>query len=662
MNRRAGRPAGKKDSLPLDLTAWAALILFWAGLTFFYKPGHASLWLGAALAVSASAAFLASIQKKRGFEERGKAFFFCSLCLLAGVLARQYHGFEYLLFPLSAGVSALAGPEVFLPVWAFAPLSLLKSWPVSRLAVFSASLWISGGLAFYAVKNFRGRTASLNQQLYDMTAARPGMGVFLDSPDMKSASENELANMINAARECLGADTASVFAAAHGALSVRCSTDPETRLLTEGLIWLCFKDGRPVHHFDLSSGGGGVPISPGYSVSGGIASLMALPLSDGKIVTGVLAVSSRQANAFAGKEEQMKAWAALFSSAFKRQRVYDELERNLAGFEVLKDESQKLIGALASKEMAKGAVSGFRRIAPMGTALFLRSGSAPAGFALAASAGITAPEKGKTYFESFRGSIIESTIREGSGRSEPVYLSDITGYALPPLPFDPGPVRSVLFQPLADEEEVLGVAAMLSPEASPLSVHQIELVRMFAGQLAISLSRAMLHEKLEKLAVSDGLTGLYNHRSFQERLANEFKRLERYPGPVSLLLIDIDFFKKVNDTYGHPAGDVVLKGVAGVIREVLRETDFAARYGGEEFAALLLDSGRKMAAQAGERLRAAVAGTTFKAGPKDIKVTVSIGAASFPSDANTREALIELADKALYKAKHNGRNQVVMWE
>ncbi|MDA8156964.1 MAG: sensor domain-containing diguanylate cyclase [Actinomycetota bacterium] len=641
--------------MALDLTAWSVLGLFWIFIAFIYKPGHPSLWLAAALAVSVFSAVLAFKQKKRRLEDRGRAFFFCSLCLLAGVLARQYRGAEFSLFPLTAGVSAMFGPEVFLPVWAFAPLSIVKmGLPLFRTVAFSVCLWTSGGLVFYALKDFRSRTARLNQEIYDITSARPGFSP--DSPDLKGASDKELADMIKAARQCLLADSASLFTAASGALSVKCSTDIEARLLPEGLIWLCFRDGRPVHQASLSGSGGGAPISPGYSVSGRIESLSALPLRDGKIVTGILSASSAQANAFAGREEQMEAWAALFSSALKRQRVHGEMERNLAGFEVLKDESHKLIGALGPSEIASGAVAALRRIAHLGTALFLRDGQ---GFRLAASAGIRAPEKERAHFENLKGSLVESTLRGGA---DPIYLSDLSKYTLPPLPFDTGPVRSVLFQPLAYEDEVLGVAAMLSPETNSLSVHQVELVKMFAGQLAVSLSRAMLHEKLQRLALTDGLTGLYNHRHFQEKLAGEFKRLERYQGPVSLLLIDIDFFKKINDTYGHPAGDAVLKGVAGVIKNELRESDFAARYGGEEFAALLLDSGRKMAAQAGERLRAAVAGTVFKAGDKDIKITISIGAASFPSDANSREALIELSDKALYKAKHNGRNQVVLWE
>jgi diguanylate cyclase (GGDEF)-like protein len=170
-----------------------------------------------------------------------------------------------------------------------------------------------------------------------------------------------------------------------------------------------------------------------------------------------------------------------------------------------------------------------------------------------------------------------------------------------------------------------------------------------------------LHAEIETLATTDGLTGLYNHRRFQEKLSEEFKRLSRYSSPVSLILSDIDYFKKVNDTYGHPVGDLVLKGVSEIIREEIRDMDVPARYGGEEFAVILPGTDAEGVKNIAERLRKAVMDKTFFADDKSLKVTMSLGIATAPVDAKSKEELIEKADQALYNAKHSGRNRSVLW-
>jgi diguanylate cyclase (GGDEF)-like protein len=125
--------------------------------------------------------------------------------------------------------------------------------------------------------------------------------------------------------------------------------------------------------------------------------------------------------------------------------------------------------------------------------------------------------------------------------------------------------------------------------------------------------------------------------------------------------VDIDFFKKVNDAYGHPVGDEILKGVAEIIRETVRNIDIPARYGGEEFAAILLGANHEEARKIAERLRRAVMDKQFSIDGEDLKVTVSIGAATSPHDAETKEQIIEKADQALYYAKRTGRDRCVLW-
>jgi diguanylate cyclase (GGDEF)-like protein len=171
-----------------------------------------------------------------------------------------------------------------------------------------------------------------------------------------------------------------------------------------------------------------------------------------------------------------------------------------------------------------------------------------------------------------------------------------------------------------------------------------------------------LFSELQKMAVTDGLTGLYNHRHFNERLNAAFTRIKRIPEPLSLLFIDIDLFKRINDSHGHLAGDEILQGVAAVIKSNVREIDVLARYGGEEFAVILPGTDRKGARKMAERLRQSVAEKAFYIDWKEIKVTVSVGAATCPDDATEREDLIGKADQALYHAKRSGRNQTSLWD
>ena len=173
------------------------------------------------------------------------------------------------------------------------------------------------------------------------------------------------------------------------------------------------------------------------------------------------------------------------------------------------------------------------------------------------------------------------------------------------------------------------------------------------------------NETLEQLALRDGLTGLYNHRSFQQRLREEVARAQRQSSPLSLVMADVDHFKRINDERGHPVGDSVLKRIAALLTGVgpdappTRKTDLVARYGGEEFAIILLDTPKEGAAVRAERLREAViagAGST-----PDDPITMSFGVACYPDDALDAEGLIQRADDALLRAKAAGRNQVVLW-
>jgi diguanylate cyclase (GGDEF)-like protein len=163
---------------------------------------------------------------------------------------------------------------------------------------------------------------------------------------------------------------------------------------------------------------------------------------------------------------------------------------------------------------------------------------------------------------------------------------------------------------------------------------------------------------LETLAITDGLTGLYNHRHFQDTLDKEIKRCEREEKSMSLLLLDLDHFKQYNDRFGHTEGDAALRRVAGVVMKTIRGTDAAFRYGGEELAVLLPSCPKAQAAEVAEKIRVAVSRTVNRPGRFGAKLTVSIGVATFPEDGRVARGLVDYADAALYDAKARGRDAV----
>jgi diguanylate cyclase (GGDEF)-like protein len=187
------------------------------------------------------------------------------------------------------------------------------------------------------------------------------------------------------------------------------------------------------------------------------------------------------------------------------------------------------------------------------------------------------------------------------------------------------------------------------------------LARIRAGERIVRLQKELLetNKRLELLSITDGLTKLNNHRYFQDELARAFEESQRYGRPLSLAMIDLDFFKKVNDTYGHAVGDDVLKRAAALFHESARSTDLVARYGGEEFAVMMPETELADAAVFAEKIRSLIASQPIETQAGAIPATVSIGVASVPlSRILTAKELIVAADKALYRAKKNGRNQV----
>jgi diguanylate cyclase (GGDEF)-like protein len=226
---------------------------------------------------------------------------------------------------------------------------------------------------------------------------------------------------------------------------------------------------------------------------------------------------------------------------------------------------------------------------------------------------------------------------------------------------------NALARPLTSPEPddgVLGVISIARP-GRPFSQRQRELFEYLTNQAAISIENVDLHEAIQRQAVTDELTGLFNHRRFQEVMTAEVERTRRFGQELGLIMLDLDNFKRVNDTYGHLQGDVVLRQVARVLRESAREIDEPARYGGEEMAVALPQTGLQGAYDFAERVRRRIEGLQIDLldGDGTLRVTASFGAASLPHSAKIdKDALVAAADAALYRAKRSGKNRTVKAE
>lgn len=217
-------------------------------------------------------------------------------------------------------------------------------------------------------------------------------------------------------------------------------------------------------------------------------------------------------------------------------------------------------------------------------------------------------------------------------------------------------LRSGLTVPLLMRDCVLGVLFLQDTDATrDWSIDDISLIGSLADNLSVAIENAELHQERERQAVTDGLTGVYNRRAFTETLEKEFERAMRHEQTLSLIIIDLDYLKKINDNFGHMAGDEAIRSIGLVLRQSSRSIDFCARYGGEEFCLLLPNTEIEMAEQLAERLRRLINEVQIEGYGN---ISASLGVASFPLHCQSADELFHKADEALYKAKQGGRNCV----
>lgn len=223
-------------------------------------------------------------------------------------------------------------------------------------------------------------------------------------------------------------------------------------------------------------------------------------------------------------------------------------------------------------------------------------------------------------------------------------------------------VRSYAGAPIIVKERLVGFINLFSLEPGYYNPDLVSRLQVFADQAAIAIENANLYAEVQRLATLDALTNVYNRRSLFELGEREFERARRYQLSLSAILLDIDHFKKVNDTYGHTVGDQVLSGIALAISRNIREIDVFGRYGGEEFVVLLPQADTPAARDVAERLRILVAELVFTSGRERLSVTISLGVSGIAEDVPSLSALIDRADQAMYAAKQAGRNCVMQFD
>ena len=404
----------------------------------------------------------------------------------------------------------------------------------------------------------------------------------------------------------------------------------------------------------LRAGYGGICY---YRRPAAVAAFIALPIREGGVVRGALCADRVRDRPFTPAEEELlRGSVAHLLRAVENERVFMQLERQKREHAVLRRAAQALGAALSEQAVLDAALAAASEIAPYDFAAVTQYDADTRTHCVRKAVGDNAAEVANLSFRD-NTSLTAMAVKN---RHYLPYRGE----------FDPGSqvvytrkasldgMQSLLILPLLVREHAIGTLALAAKRAEAFGPQVRPTLTALASQLAVALSNADSVRRLEALATTDGLTGCFNKRYFSEQLKAKLSAAERFERKLSLLITDIDHFKLVNDTYGHATGDVVIKELGAILNRLKRETDVVARFGGEEFCLLCEETDTSGALQLAERVRQELERTVFETEVGKVQVTCSLGVATFPDHANSRERLFESADRALYKAKHGGRNRV----
>jgi two-component system, cell cycle response regulator len=382
----------------------------------------------------------------------------------------------------------------------------------------------------------------------------------------------------------------------------------------------------------------------------------------GGALRGVLAIDRVDNRPFTPHEEELAAQAARHClRAIQNERVFIQLERAKVEQGKLYRAAQALSSALSEKDVLEAAVKSAREIASFDfAAVTIFDGAARMHEVVAA--------KGS---DGEIDDLVGARFAPNAGLVSMVVLNrcalpyrgefDAAHQVVLTRRFPWPKVPSLLVLPLILHDRALGTLILGAKRKQAFGEAVRPTLEVLASHLATSLSNARMIAQLEKMATTDGLTGLLNKRAMLDDAERKVAAAARFGRALSVLVVDIDFFKKVNDTYGHDVGDVVIRGVGDVLKRHKRNTDVVSRFGGEEFVALCEQTDASGAMLLAERIREELAKIVFHAPNGTLNVTCSIGVATFPDAGHSWEALFKSADEALYVSKRSGRNRSTAW-
>ncbi|NMC68771.1 MAG: diguanylate cyclase [Myxococcales bacterium] len=387
-------------------------------------------------------------------------------------------------------------------------------------------------------------------------------------------------------------------------------------------------------------------------------SFMAVPFRDGEEWRGVLVADRTDPDAFGDRERGILVRAAeRVARTIQNERAFLQLERTKREQGQLLTASERLSGAIREDDVVEAALEAARGLAAIDFGAVVACDDRTKHFVVLRAEGERAEELGRLSFEDNQ-SLVAIAART---RHYLPYRGDFddANQAVFERKGELRGMNSLLVLPLVVQEKTTGALVVAARRRGAFREDVRPLLQVLANQLATSLLNARMVRRLAEMATTDGLTGLANRRVFDAELERHVKSAERYRKPLSLVMCDIDFFKRVNDTHGHKVGDEVLRGFAQVLLACKRDLDVVARYGGEEFAILCENTDTAGAKLLAERVRRELIQRPFAAEAGVFRVTCSLGVATFPVHAQNREDLVRLADEALYRAKHSGRNRTV---
>lgn len=435
----------------------------------------------------------------------------------------------------------------------------------------------------------------------------------------------------------------------------------------ESVIGLIFRDKKVHRKGEDSRAITGLPYYT--SEDEGIHSFLGAPIIDGERCLGVIAVDSCEYGVFDGEEHKstLELAARMVYDAVQNEEMRSRQETEALQLQAMLELSREVTKDLAVGEVCRTVTQTVYRIVPYEFAAVALWDDKAKHYRIEYAA--TGNYEGVSEASAWAGSIVpdgEGTVVGYAMRQNSPYLIEHyrerdKSARLPILGGDKKlpEMDSILAVPLYHGATRVGCMVMGAQGNDAFEETERKLFGILASLFATALLNARKHRETEVRATTDALTGLANRNKFKEFLAEQIANAKRSKQPLSLLLMDIDHFKKINDTYGHPAGDAVLKQLAEILKAESREGDLPARYGGEEFLVVLVNTPRKDATRAAERMRKAVEKTAFVLPDgRSIRVTLSIGAATFPDDTSREDQLAEKADQALYGAKAGGRNRV----